>query len=87
MCGSHWEQSGQSKELPVPQATQLAGRGGLGGPRGGAGTHHVLHADGDLPVAVEGSVKPHDVGGIALVQHLQLPDDLVADGWLDLQVD
>lgn len=51
------------------------------------GAHHVLHADGDLPITVEGSIEAHDVGGVALVQHLQLPDDLVADGWFDLQVD
>lgn len=47
----------------------------------------MLHADADLAVAVEGSVEAHDVGRVALVQHLQLPDDLVADGGLDLQVD
>lgn len=48
--------------------------------------HHVLHADADLPVAVEGPVEAHNVRGVALVQHLQLADDLVPDGWLDLQV-
>lgn len=47
----------------------------------------MLHADADLAVAVEGPVEAHDVGRVALMQHLQLPDDLVADGRLDLQVD
>lgn len=51
--------------------------------RAGTGTHHVLHADGDLSVAVEGSIETHDVRGIALMQHLQLSDDLVPDGWFD----
>ena len=50
------------------------------------GTHHVFHADADLPVAVEGPVEAHDVRGVTLVQHLQLADDLVPDGRLDLQV-
>ena len=50
-------------------------------------THHVLHADADLSVAVEGPVESHDVGRVALVQNLQLADDLVPDGRFDLQVD
>lgn len=50
-------------------------------------THHVLHADTDLPVTVEGPIEAHDVGGVTLVQYLQLADDLVPDGRLDLQVD
>jgi hypothetical protein len=49
--------------------------------------HHVLHADADLAITVEGPVEAHDVWGVTLVQHLQLSDDLVPDGWLDLQVD
>lgn len=49
--------------------------------------YHVLHADADLPVAVESTVESHDVGRIALVQDLKLSDDLVANGWLYLQVD
>jgi hypothetical protein len=47
----------------------------------------VLHADADLAVAVEGPVEAHDVRGVALVQYLQLPDDLVPDCGFDLQVD
>lgn len=47
----------------------------------------MLHADADFPVAVEGAVEAHDVGGIALMEHLQLSNDLVPDGWFDLQVD
>lgn len=43
----------------------------------------MLHADGDLPVAVEGSIETHDIGGITLVQHLQLADNLVPDGRFD----
>lgn len=47
----------------------------------------MLHADADFSVAVESSVETHNVGGVALVQHLQLPNDLVPDGWFDFQVD
>lgn len=47
----------------------------------------MLHADADFPVAVEGTVEAHYVRGVALVQHLQLSDDLVPDGRFDLQVD
>lgn len=47
----------------------------------------MLHADADLAIAVKGPVEAHNVGRIALVQNLQLPDDLVAHGRLDLQVD
>lgn len=47
----------------------------------------MLHADADLAVAVEGAVEAHDVGRIALMEHLQLSNDLVPDGWFDLQVD
>lgn len=47
----------------------------------------MLHADADFSVAVESSVETHNVGGVTLVQHLQLPNDLVPDGWFDFQVD
>ena len=50
-------------------------------------SHHVLHTDTDLPITIEGSIEAHNVGGIALMQHLQLSDDLVSDGGLDFQVD
>lgn len=39
-------------------------------PRGRAGSgraHHVLHADADLAVAVEGPIEAHDVRGVTLV--------------------
>lgn len=49
--------------------------------------YHVLHTDADLSITVEGPVKSHNIGRITLMQHLQLSDDLVPDGWLDLQVD
>lgn len=49
--------------------------------------YHVFHADADLSVTVEGPVKSHNVRRITLMQHLQLSDDLVPDGWLDLKVD
>lgn len=49
--------------------------------------HHVLHADTDLSIAVEGPVEAHDVGRVTLMEHLQLSDDLVPDGRLNLQVD
>lgn len=48
--------------------------------------YHVLHAYADLAITVEGPVEAHDVRRVALVQDLQLPYDLVADGRLDLQV-
>lgn len=51
--------------------------------RGGMGTHHVLHADGDLSIAVEGSIETHDIWGITLVQHLQLSDNPIPDGRFD----
>lgn len=47
----------------------------------------MLHADADFSVAVESSVETHNVGGVTLVQHLKLPNDLVPDGWFDFQVD
>lgn len=43
----------------------------------------MLHADGDLSVAVEGSIETHDIRGITLMQHLQLSDNLIPDGRLD----
>lgn len=46
--------------------------------------YHVLHTDADLSITVEGPVKSYNVWGITLMQHLQLSDDLVPDGWLDL---
>lgn len=47
----------------------------------------MLHADADFSVTVESSVEAHDVGGVTLVQHLQLPNNLVPDGWFDFEVD
>lgn len=47
----------------------------------------MLHADADFSVAVERSIEAHNVRGVALVQHLQLPNDLVPNGRFDLQVD
>lgn len=47
----------------------------------------MLHADADFSIAVEGAVEAHDVRGIALMEHLQLSNDLVPDGGFDLQVD
>lgn len=49
--------------------------------------HHVLHTDADLPIAVKGSIKTHNVGGVAFMQHLQLSDNLVSDGRFDFKVD
>lgn len=51
--------------------------------RGGTWTHHVLHADGNLSIAVEGSIETHNIWGITLMQHLQLSDNLIPDGWFD----
>lgn len=47
----------------------------------------MLHADTDFSITVESPVEAHDVGGVTLMQHLQLPNDLVPNGGLDLQVD
>ena len=47
----------------------------------------MFHANADLSITVEGPVEAHYVGGVTLMKHLQLSDDLVPDGWLDLQVD
>lgn len=47
----------------------------------------MLHADADFSIAVESSVEAHDVRGVTLVQHLQLSNDLIPNGWFDLQVD
>lgn len=88
------------KQVPLRRGPRATGRGAAFPPAllsvcgkpvlpraPGRRTHHVLHADADLPVAVEGPVEAHDVRRVALVQHLQLADDLVPDGRLDLQVD
>lgn len=50
-------------------------------------SHHVLHTNADLAVAVEGAVEAHDIWRVALVQDLKLSDDLVPDGGLNFQVD
>lgn len=50
-------------------------------------SHHVLHTDADLPIAVKGSIEAHNVRGVAFMQHLQLSDNLVSDGRLDFKVD
>ena len=63
----------RAKIRPEPPASQAA-------------TYHVLHADADLAVAVERPVEAHDVRGVALMENLQLPYDLVPDGRFDLQV-
>lgn len=65
-----------TQDFRLPETRAARGRGGLR-------THHVLHADGNLSIAVEGSVETHDVRGVTLVQHLQLPDNLIPDGWFD----
>lgn len=49
-------------------------------------SHHVLHTDADLPIAVKGPVEAHNIWGVAFMQHLQLPDNLVSDRRLDFQV-
>lgn len=49
-------------------------------------THHVLHADTDLSIAVESSVKAHYVGRVAFMQDLQFSNDLVPDCWFDLKM-
>lgn len=46
----------------------------------------MFHANADLPVTVEGAVETDDVRRIALVKHLELPDNLVSYGRLDLQM-
>lgn len=50
-------------------------------------SHHVLHADADLAIAVKGSVEAHDVGRVAFMQHLQLSDNLVSNCGLDFEMD
>lgn len=47
----------------------------------------MLHADADFPIAVESPVEAHNIWGVALMEHLQLPNDLVPDGWFNLKVD
>lgn len=49
--------------------------------------YHVLHADADFSIAVKSPVEAHNVRRVALMQHLELPYDLVPDGWFNLQVD
>lgn len=50
-------------------------------------SHHVLHTDADLPIAIKGSVEANNVGGVAFMQHLELSDNLVSNGRLDFKVD
>lgn len=50
-------------------------------------SHHVLHTDADLPIAVKGSVEAHNVGRVAFMQHLQLSDNLVPNCRLDFEMD
>lgn len=47
----------------------------------------MFHADADFSIAVKSSIEAYNVWRVALMQNLQLPDDLVPDGWFDLQVD
>uniref|UniRef100_A0A3Q2Y497 Ribosomal protein L4 n=1 Tax=Hippocampus comes TaxID=109280 RepID=A0A3Q2Y497_HIPCM len=49
--------------------------------------YHVLHADADFPIAVESAIEAHNVGGVAFMQNLKLPYNLVPDGRFDFQVD
>lgn len=49
-------------------------------------SYHVLHADADLAITVEGAVETHNIGRVAFVKHLQLPDNLISYGRFDLQV-
>lgn len=49
--------------------------------------YHMFHADADFSIAVKSPIKAHNIWGVALVQHLQLPNDLVPDGWFNLQMD
>ena len=48
--------------------------------------NHVFHADADLSVTVESSVEADNVRRVALMEHHQLTNDLVANCRLDLQV-
>ena len=48
-------------------------------------SHHVLHEDRDLVVDAEHSVEADDVGGVTVVEDLQLSHDVVADCRLDLK--
>ena len=47
--------------------------------------YHVLHADGYFIVGTERAVEPHDVGRVALMEHLQFPHNLVPHRRLDVQ--
>lgn len=46
----------------------------------------MLHTDADLSIAVKSSVEAHYVGGVTLMQHLKLPDDLVPDCGFDFKM-
>ena len=48
-------------------------------------SHHVLHEDRDLVVDAEHSVEADDVGGVTVMEDLQLSHDVVADCRLDLK--
>lgn len=86
--GLHAHTAALPRPPPRGSPGNRTGTPGWGGRRPGPRrTHHVLHADADLAVAVEGPIEAHDIRGVTLMQHLQLTDDLVPDGWLDLQVD
>lgn len=50
-------------------------------------SHHVLHTDADLSIAVEGAIEAHNIGRVAFMQDLQFSDNLVSDGRFDFQVD
>lgn len=50
-------------------------------------SHHVLHTDADLSIAVKGSVEAYNVGRVAFMQHLQLSDNLVPNCRLDFEMD
>lgn len=50
-------------------------------------SHHVLHTNADLSIAVKGSIEAHDVGRVAFMQHLQLSDNLVSNCRLDFKMD
>ena len=45
----------------------------------------MLHTDGDLVVGAKRAIEPHDVWGVALVEDLQFPHNLVPHRRLDVQ--
>lgn len=49
-------------------------------------THHVLHTDTDLTVAVKSTIKAHNIWRVAFMQDLQFSNDLVPDCWFDLEM-